>query len=299
MTIAAALLLAAAAAPRPPGPEIAITFDDLPVHQPLPAGETPLAVADRILAALKAARLPAVHGFVNGAATAGDPATEKVLAAWRAAGYPLGNHGWSHARLDSLDDAAVATEIERNEPLLERWGMKPGRRWFRFPYLAEGGTPAHRAAIRRLLAARGYRIAAVTMSFGDYRWNAPYARCLARGDKAAIDTLEHSFLAAADAAIIRSRSMAKSLYGRDIPYVLLMHAGAFDAHMLSRLLALYAARNVRFVPLDRAERDPAYASDVDPRLPARAASLESRMTGQGLAPPVHDDPGEGIEKLCL
>ena len=39
--------------------------------------------------------------------------------------------------------------------------------------------------------------------------------------------------------------MAQALYGRDIPYVLLLHIGAFDA----RLLASYQSRGFRFVTL--------------------------------------------------
>src|SRR3546814_8372208 len=51
--------------------------------------------------------------------------------------------------------------------------------WLRYPYLAEGETPDKWQAARRFLAGHGYRIASVTMSFGDYAWAAPYARCVA------------------------------------------------------------------------------------------------------------------------
>jgi hypothetical protein len=48
-----------------------------------------------------------------------------------------------------------------------------------------------------VLKAHGYRIASVTMSFGDYAWNEPYARCMAKGDAAAVAVLEASYLKAA------------------------------------------------------------------------------------------------------
>ena len=86
------------------------------------------------------------------------------------------------------------------------------------------------------------------MSFADYSWNAPYARCLAKGDQAAIAGLERSYLAAAERAITASRAASKTIYGRDIPYVLLMHAGAFDARMAPRLLALYRPDGERARP---------------------------------------------------
>ena len=105
--------------------------------------------------------------------------------------------------------------------------------WFRYPFLDEGDTPEKRSQVRKFLAARGYKIAAVTMSFGDYMWNEPYARCVAKNDQGAIATLKSSYLAAADESITRYREMSRKLYGRDISYVLLMHVGALDAEMLA------------------------------------------------------------------
>jgi hypothetical protein len=84
-----------------------------------------------------------------------------------------------------------------------------------------------------------------------------------KGDSAAIQSLEAGYLKAAEQSIDSSREMAKALYGHDIPYVLLMHLGAFDARMLPRLLALYKQRGFEFVTLEQAEKDPFYISDID------------------------------------
>ena len=46
-----------------------------------------------------------------------------------------------------------------------------------------------------------HKVAAVTMSFGDYQWNEPYARCRAKGDDAAVRSLESSYLEGADDSI--------------------------------------------------------------------------------------------------
>ena len=42
--------------------EVALTFDDLPAHGPLPPGMTRLEVAKSIIATLKAANAPQVYG---------------------------------------------------------------------------------------------------------------------------------------------------------------------------------------------------------------------------------------------
>jgi peptidoglycan/xylan/chitin deacetylase (PgdA/CDA1 family) len=264
------------------GPQLAITFDDLPVHGPLPAGETRLSIANKILAALREASLPPVYGFVNGQRAEQEAGSEAFFQAWRAAGQPLGNHTWSHMRLNdhSLDEYQV--EVARDEVPLRKWMHGQDWHWFRYPYLSEGDTTEKKAGARAILAKQGYKVAAVTMNFDDYLWNEPYARCEAKQDAKSIAALEESYLRAADAAISYSRALSNQAYGRDIPYVLLMHVGAFDARMLPRLLALYRAAGFRFVTLQQAEQDAAYRIDTNLRLPPGPDTLEREMAARNL-----------------
>jgi peptidoglycan/xylan/chitin deacetylase (PgdA/CDA1 family) len=300
----AALLLAAAApigaapaaAPQGQGPAIAVTIDDLSALGPWPDGTDRIEIARKDVAALRAAGAGKVYGFVNHAVAERDPATAPVLQVWRDAGLPLANHGWSHADLHTVGAAAFIEDIDRNEPYLSALMGKNDWHWFRYPYLREGVNPAERATVRQELAKRGYKIAAVTMSFEDYLWNPPYARCVAAGNQAAIGELERSYLAAATDAARASRSQAQAIYGRDIPYVLLIHIGTFTSRMLPRLLAQYRQQGFRFVTLPQAESDPAYASDVDPSLPAED-SLSSRTANLSTvfrAP----DYGRALAAMC-
>lgn len=260
----AAALAAAPAASR----DIAFTFDDLPAHSALPPGVTRLQVARDTISALKAAGVPQVYGFINGVKLIQEPGTDAVLKAWRAAGFPLGNHGWAHLGLSKIDEATFQSELLQNQPILRSLSGRTDWRWFRFPFLDEAyADPAKRAASRAWLAQHGYRIAAVTASFGDYAFNEPYARCVAKGDQAAIRELEQAYLDAASDSIRLSETEGKAQFGRIPPDILLMHLGAFDAHMLPRLLALYKANGFRFVTLDIAAKDPANIGLVDPNLP--------------------------------
>jgi lysophospholipase L1-like esterase len=277
---------------------MAITFDDLPAHSTLPPGESRAGIAQRILSALTDAHVPGVYGFVNGQRLEQQRADATVLELWRNAGYPLGNHGWSHMNLDHNTAEAFAGDVERNEPLLKTWMKDEDWHWFRFPFLREGDTPAKRTAVRTFLARHGYKIAGVTMSFGDYQWNEPYARCKAKGDAAAIASLETSYLAAADESIRYDRALAHALYGRDIPYVLLMHVGAFDAEMLPRLLKLYQSRGFRFVTLPEAESDEFYRQATDALLPPGPDSLTDAMVERHLPLPPHEIPAAQLENVC-
>ena len=278
--------------------QIAFTWDDLPAHSALPPGETRVEIGKKIIAAMQAEHMPPAYGFVNGVRTQDEPLATPMLQAWRDAGLLLGNHTWSHTNLNQKPLAEWEADALKNEPLLDSYMHGKDWHWLRYPNLAEGDTPEKRDEARRFLAQHGYRIAGVTMSFGDYMFNAPYARCVAKQDNVAIAQLEKAYLDAAESALNSSRTMAKALFGHDIPYVLLMHVGALDARLLPRLLALYRQHGVTFVSLEDAEKDPFYKNDLDLSLPATPDTLEQAMHARGLMIPAHIQPEVDMNTIC-
>lgn len=294
LALAIALLAAAPAAAQ----EVAITFDDLPAHAALPPGATRVGVARDLLQALKAAGVRSATGFVNGVQLEREPDSALVLDLWRKAGHPLGNHTWSHPHLDAVGADVFIADIARNEPILARRMRGEPWKWFRYPFLAEGSDLARRARVRDHLAAHGYRVASVTLSFDDWAFNDPYARCMTNGDAAEVARLEQLYMDWARLSLQHSRALARTLYGRDIPYVLLMHVGAFDARMLPRLLAFYRAEGVRFVSLDRAQRHPFYRAD-DRMLPSAAPlTLEAEAERRGLSSPPRAWDPQILAEVC-
>lgn len=294
----AALLVFAASVQSARAQQIAFTWDDLPAHGPLPPGETRVDIGRKIIAAMKDAHMPPVYGFVNGISIEREPASAPMLKEWRDAGLFLGNHTWSHMNLNTQPLADWEADLEKNEPVLEKYAAGTDWHWLRYPYLAEGNTPQKREGVRKFLADHGYRIADVTMSFGDYMWNEPYARCAAKNDTAAIAELEKSYLDAAAADVDFRRAMAKTLFGHDIPYVLLMHVGAMDARMLPRLIDLYKSKGFTFITLQEAESDPFYKPEIDLTLPASPDSLEGLMYARKLPLPKHEMPKVDFNGMC-
>jgi peptidoglycan/xylan/chitin deacetylase (PgdA/CDA1 family) len=293
------IALASFAATIPaPAQQVAFTWDDLPAHSSLPQGETRVEIGRQLIDAMKTAHLPHVYGFVNGVQLEREPASAPMLKDWRDAGFLLGNHTWSHTNLNTNSLADWEADLLKNEPVLQRNASGGDWHWLRYPFLAEGDTSEKRADSRKFLADHHYKIAAVTMSFGDYMWNEPYARWVAKSDVAAIAQLESSYLNAAAADIDFRRAMSKALYGHDIPYVLLMHVGAFDARMLPRLLNLYRGKGFTFITLEEAENDPFYASDIDPSLPQQPDTLEGAMNARGLPLPPRLTPSIDVNGLC-
>ena len=296
-TLAAGVVLAASAHAQQP--QVAITFDDLPAHGPLPPGMARPAVVDSLLATMKRENLPPVYGFVNGFRMVKWPYQVHILDAWHAAGNPLGNHTWSHPEFDKLSVRRYEQNIARNEPTLRR--VEPDaehRHWFRFPFLEEGNTVAKREALRAWLDAHHYRVAEVSIDFQDYNWNEPYARCSARHDEAAIAHLHDTYLAAAAQSVTVFRGLSQTLYGRDVRYILLMHVGAFDAHMFPELIAQLRAEGFAFTTLEEAEADEAYRFDPQVPTPGGSTFLEQVAATRKVNVPDLPDYTAELDKMC-
>lgn len=279
-------------------PQVAITFDDLPAHGPLPPGMARPEVIASLLKTFKRESLPPIYGFVNGFRVRQFPYQIHILQAWHAAGEPLGNHTWSHPELDRLSARQFERNIQRNEALLRKVDPNGDWHWFRYPFLEEGNTVAKREAVRGWLANHDYRIAEVSMDFQDYLWNDAYARCATQRDDAAVRQLHDSYLATADKYIGVHRELAHSLYGRDIPYVLLMHVGAFDARMLPELIALFRTRGFQFVTLEQAMADPVYRANPQVSNPGGSTFNEMVASARHVAIPDAQEPTKLLDHLC-
>ena len=278
--------------------QVAFTFDDLPAHGPLPPGMARPDVVKSILATLKRENMPPVYGFVNGFRVAQYPYQIHILQAWIAAGNPLGNHTWSHPELDTMSAAAYESNIQRNESLLRRVDPHGGWHWFRYPFLEEGNTIEKREAVRGWLEEHDYRIAEVSMDFQDYLWSDVYARCVVKHDEPAIRSLHDSYLASADESIRVYRELSQKLYGHDVPYVLLMHIGAFDARMLPELLGLFRSRGFVFVTLQQAMSDPSY--NFDPKVTEEGGNTfnEFVAAARKIEAPSVTDRSKELDAMC-
>jgi peptidoglycan-N-acetylglucosamine deacetylase len=293
-----------AQSPGRPGTEpiqVAVTVDDLPVHGPTPPGVNRLALTERLLAAFAAHHLPPVHGFVNGKQVDDDPATEAVLRRWVAAGQELGNHSWSHPSLNKTPLDAYLGDLRRGEATLAR--VAPRQTWkvFRFPFLEQGDTVEKRDGVRRFLQQAGYVVAEVTIDADDWAFNAPFVRCAQRGDRSALAALRRSFVREHVEELRRVRAVTRALAGRDVPQVLLLHAGAADADAIDALLTAFEAEGARWVSLRAALGDPFYAPATHAPVPWGSALpyVLARERGLNVDPPVWARPLEAqLRTVC-
>jgi peptidoglycan/xylan/chitin deacetylase (PgdA/CDA1 family) len=297
LPILAALAISSAAGQQ--RAKVAITVDDLPVHGDLPSTMTRAEIAKRMIEVFKAKGVPGVYGFVNAKNIGGDQEKADVLATWANSGFPLGNHTFSHIDLNTVSAEAFEEEIAMNEAPLRSFLGTGDWHWFRYPYLHEGDTLEKRSAVRKYLSDHGYKIAQVTLDFGDYAWNNPYARCVGKQDTPAIEWLKSSYLSTASSDIALDRKLSVMLFGRDIKHVLLLHIGALDSIMLPDLLDLLKKQGFDFVSLEEAEKDPAYQRDPGAALLHGGTFLEQLTEAEHLNYPPHiDRPIEKLDAIC-
>jgi peptidoglycan/xylan/chitin deacetylase (PgdA/CDA1 family) len=279
--------------------KVALTFDDLPAHGDVPAGLTRAEIARRILATLKAHNVPQAYGFINAGKLEKVPEDKEVLRLWRAAGYPLANHTYTHMDLATNSADAFEANVAADEPMLKQLMATGDWRWFRYPFLREGETPEKHNAVREFLLHDGYNIAQVTLDFEDYAWNGPYARCLAKNDTQGLQWLEDSYMATASEYLDLGVKEATLIFGRKIPHVLLLHIGGFETVMLPRLLDLLKQKGFVIVTLKEAESDAVYKVNPQPLQVWDGTLLDQIMDARKLQYPPHQQkPMDKLAAIC-
>mgnify|MGYP005809550441 CR=1 FL=1 len=257
--LCALLLAGAAGASAADRFDVAVTVDDLPSHGPLPAGMTRAGIARSYIGTLKAHGVPEAWGFVNAVSLDKEAGSGDALDVWRQAGYPLGNHAFTHMGLSRAPSlAAWEADVSKNEPVLAK--LMAGRDWhvLRLPFLDAGGTGERHDGALDWLKKKGYRIADVSLGFDDWAYTDTYARCLAKGDEAAIAGMKASYLRRVDQQLVRTKALSQRVYGRTIPFVLLTHMGAWSAATLPEVMKRLDAAGAHYVTLDQAQSDAAY-----------------------------------------
>ena len=243
--------------------EVAVTFDDLPVVSRVFRNvDAQQRITERLLASIRRHDVPAI-GFVNEGKLAPDGSVDErrvaLLRRWVDAGLELGNHTRSHLDLHRVALPAYLADIGGGDSvtaaLLRSAGRRP--RYFRHPFLRTGRDVDTRRQVERFLAERGYRVAPVTIDNSEYIFAAAYER----SDEQAQRRIAAAYLDYMARVFDYYERQSVALFGREIRQVLLLHANALNADHFAALAEIIKARGYRFVPLDRALEDPAYASE--------------------------------------
>jgi len=271
MTFLATLLLAASVASPSADRRVAVTIDDLPGPPRCVVGgnlEAFQAMTAKLLAALKASGTPAI-GFVNEGKLAPqgvrEPGRVALLDAWLAAGMELGNHTYSHPDLHRIPLEDFEKDLVRGEDTTKRLLSERGQtlRYFRHPFLHTGRSLEVKHGLEEFLAERGYEIAPVTHDNGEWIFAAAYADAGNAGDAATRKRVLEAYVPYMGAKFDYFERESKTLFSREIPQILLIHANSLNADAYPELARMMKDRGYRFIPLAEALKDPVFRDTPD------------------------------------
>jgi uncharacterized protein (TIGR02246 family) len=255
LSLTLGLLLSGTAASAP----ILVSVDDLPMarrfHQ-APAERE--AITRGLLAVLAKHGIKAV-GLATGANHA-TPADVALLELWLAAGHELGNHSFGHLDYSRTDADTYVADVDKQRAFLDGFLGQRGRtlRFFRFPFLREGDTPAKLEAMRAWLARTGQRDLPVTVDNQDWSYEEPWLAAKRAGDAAALRRLAEDYQAALRLHVRHFEAMSERLFGRPVPQILLLHPGQASVELWDGLFDWLTASGHRFATADEVLADPAY-----------------------------------------
>jgi peptidoglycan/xylan/chitin deacetylase (PgdA/CDA1 family) len=168
--------------------------------------------------------------------------------------------------------------------------MEDKPRFFRYPYNSTGPTKEAKEAVQAFLSARGYRVAPFTVEHADYAFDKVWVRARRSGDGELERRTAAAYLDHLDTQLGFFEKLSLETFGREIPQVLLIHVNEINAAHLDAMLTRIEARGYRFVTLEEAMRDPAYATP-DEYVGAWGISWLHRWTvSLGLPVRLRDEP---------
>ena len=278
----------------PPSRTIAVTFDDLPVGGRVPQADR-AEVFRRLTSAIRALRVPAI-GFVNERQLYADGALDSsevgLLRAWLDAGLDLGNHSFSHPDLHRVTLAAFTEDVLKGETvtraLLAERGRTPG--YFRHPFLHTGRSIPIRDSLNTLLAQQGYRVGPVTHDNAEWIFALAYERATARKDQPAAAVVADAYVPYMERKLDYWERQSVTLFGREIPQVLLLHANRLNSDRLADLVGMLRRRGYRLITLDEALRDSAFTAPDSYAGPAGISWLHRWALTRGRGQILPDEP---------
>jgi peptidoglycan/xylan/chitin deacetylase (PgdA/CDA1 family) len=265
--------------------EIAITIDDLPlVASKMDTPGNQQRATERfgkIIEALTQNQVPATGFVIAGAIAKGQWA---FLEQFRNAGFMVGNHTYSHYNLNQMNADKYIADVARADKLLSPLLTEP--KYFRYPYLAEGGKAA-KPKVLNYLAENHYVIAPVTIDSKDFRFNEQLYKVPYRSRVAYIDKLKPRYLAYIWNQTLKAEQRAK---GQPVKQILLIHANLLNSYVLGDIIQMYKQNGYTFITLTEALKNPAPALSFP-------SSESANTNSNGKA--TEKDEGGGAEEDAL
>lgn len=247
---------------------MAVTVDDLPV---VPYGveesEFQRELTQQLIQTFDKYEIPAI-GYVNERKLYrnGQLDANKVnlLELWLSNGYELGNHTFSHPNYHNTPFNEFSADVLRGEkitkPLSEKYNLP--YRYFRHPYLRIGTSQSHADSLHNFLKQNGYTPSPVTIDNEDYIFAKAYHIAYSKGDEELMSKIGSTYVDYMEDKLLFYEKSSQTLFGRNIPQTLLIHANLLNAHYLDNLAEMYVSHGYSFISQEEVLKDEAYQSPV-------------------------------------
>ena len=106
---------------------------------------------------------------------------------------------------------------------------------------------------------RGYRVAPVTVDNNDFMFANVYARARATNDREVAARVAEAYMPYMEGVFAHFERVSREFLGREVRQILLLHVNELNADYLDDLIRMLRGRRYRFISLDAALDDPAYA----------------------------------------
>jgi peptidoglycan/xylan/chitin deacetylase (PgdA/CDA1 family) len=248
--------------------QVCFSFDDLPVvNYGITDAGYQIKLMDKLILSLKKNKIPAI-GFVNEQKLYDGQSkiTFQVglLNSWVDNGLELGNHTYSHSDYNRASFNEYAEDILKDETITKKILSEKGKllKYFRHPYLHAGNTKAKADSLNDFLSKHGYTVAPVTIDNEDYLFALSYKRAHDKDDQKLMAQIGSDYISYMEKKVKYFEKQAKSLFGRNIRQILLIHASSLNADYVDALANMFRKNNYAFISMDKALGDKAYTSDI-------------------------------------
>lgn len=224
---------------------ISITIDDLPFVGSGASSNDIKRGKDRfnqILQALISEQVPATGFVIAGAIAKGQ---WQLLEKFKKEGFIIGNHTYTHANLNEMGAERYIKEIAKADKRLSP--LMPEKKYFRYPYLAEGRGKSRRD-VQTYLTENQYIIAPVTIDSKDFQFNMQLL-AIKRNRTEHLEKIKQRYLS----YIWKETEKAEKIaHGKPVKQILLLHANLLNSHLIADVIQLYKVHGYRFITLDEA-----------------------------------------------
>ncbi len=259
--------------------EIAITIDDLPLvasKMNTPGNQQRSTERFmRMIQILTENNVPATGFVIAGAIEKGQ---WEFLEKFKAAGFMIGSHTYSHYNLNHTSAEKYIADLDKADKILTPLFTEP--KYFRYPYLAEGNKTT-KPLVLDYLNEHHYVIAPVTIDSKDFEFNQRLYKIPYHSRTAYLGTLKKAYLSYIWKQTLRAEKKAGD---KPVKQILLIHANVLNSYLLGDIIKMYKENGYTFITLAEALKNPA---------PVLTAPIAEMPTAEHST----EDSPEGLNKI--